>query len=479
MTFARDAYDAIVVGSGPNGLAAATVLAQAGLSTLVVEARARPGGGVRSSELTLPGFVHDDCSAVHPLGCGSPYFRALPLADYGLAWIDSPAPVAHLFANGSAITLERSIADTAAQCGVSGDAYRRLMEPLAHHFHEIAQDILAPLGMPRHPLSMARFGVSAIQSMEGLARTWFDDPRPAALLAGIAAHAMIPLDRLATSAFGLVLAMAGHAVGWPIARGGSQAITNALVAHLRGLGGELVCNVQVDALDALPRARAYVLDTSVRDLVRIAGARLPARFTQRMLEFRYGPGVFKVDWALDAPVPWTNDACKRAVTVHLSGDLPQIAAAEAAVSGEGRVLREPFTLFGQPSIVDATRAPAGKGTAWAYCHVPNGSSIDALDRIEALVEKFAPGFRDTILGRHARNALQIQAYSANFVGGDINGGDSSLPQLFFRPRPALDPYATPAPDVFLCSSSSPPGGGVHGMCGYWAAKSVLRRVFAR
>jgi phytoene dehydrogenase-like protein len=472
---AASRYDVVVVGSGPNGLAAAVTLARAGLATLVVEANASPGGGARTAELTLPGFRHDVCSAVHPLAVASPVFRSLPLARHGVEWIAAPAPLAHVLGDGSVVTLERSIAATAAQLGPDAAAYRDLMEPIVARFDDLMQMVLGPLRVPSAPLLLARFGLGALRSMRGLARRFVGDRAPA-LLAGIAAHAVLPLDALATASFALVLGAAGHAVGWPIARGGSRAITDALVGCLRAAGGELVLGERVEDLGALPPARAYVLDVTPRQLLAIAGDRLPSGYRRRLARYRYGPGVFKLDWALRAPVPWRNAECARACTLHLAGDLAAVAAREAAVHA-GRVAERPFVLFVQPTPFDPTRAPAGRHVAWAYCHVPHGSRVDATAAIEAEIERFAPGFGDCVLARAVRGPTDLEAYDANCVGGDINGGAADLGQLFFRPVARLDPYATPRPDVFLCSSSTPPGGGVHGMCGYWAARSVLTRAF--
>jgi phytoene dehydrogenase-like protein len=469
-------YDAVIVGSGPNGLAAAITLAGAGLSTLVVEAADAPGGGMRSEPLTLPGFTHDVCSAVHPLGLGSPFFRTLALERQGLEWIQSPAPLAHMLRDGRAVFLERSIDETAAQLRRDGDAYRRLMEPLARSSEPLLRMILGPLRMPSSPFLLGRFGLSALRSMAGLARGRFVGEEAPALLAGIAAHAMVPLDEPATASFALVLAMAGHAIGWPVARGGSGAIAAALVRHYESVGGRLVLGQRVNDLRELPSARVYLLDVSPLELARIAGDQLPERYVRALGRFRYGPGAFKVDWALDGPIPWADPRCARAVTVHLSGTLDDVAHAEARVHA-GRLPREPFVLLAQPSVVDATRAPIGSQCVWAYCHVPRGGEADALARIEASIERFAPGFGARVIARSTLTPRQLEAHDPNYVGGDINGGLSDLGQLFFRPVAAVDPYATPAPHVFLCSSSTPPGGGVHGMCGHWAARSALRKVF--
>lgn len=475
---ARAEYDIVVVGAGPNGLAAANELARAGLTTLVVEAGQTPGGGCRSSELTQPGFMHDHCSTVHPLGAASLFFKSLGLERHGLQWAESPAELAHILADGRVVTLERSVEATAAQFGVDGEAYRSLVEPFVERFDELYPLVLGPLRLPAKPLLMARFGLQALRSMEGLARSRFKTEGVRALLAGIAGHAMVPLDAAATASFALVLATAGHAVGWPVARGGSQAITDAMVANLQALGGRIEVGHLVKDLAELPRARAYVLDVTPRQLLAIAGERLPPAYRRQLSAFRYGPGVFKMDWALNAPIPWRDPACARSFTVHLSGHLEDIAAATRAVHA-GTLLERPFTLLAQPSLFDPTRAPPGMHTAWAYCHVPHGSTIDASAAIEAHIEQFAPGFKETIISRVTKNAAEMESYNQNYVGGDINCGLADLRQLFFRPAPRVDPYATPAPDIFLCSSSTPPGGGVHGMCGYWAARSVLRNAFER
>jgi phytoene dehydrogenase-like protein len=470
--------DVVVVGAGPNGLAAGATLARAGVRVLVVEAQATPGGGARTEALTLQGFLHDPCSTVHPLGRASPAFHALDLERYGLTWIDQPAPVAHVVDEDTVVTLERSVEDTAAGLAGDGAAYVRLLEPFVRRFADVMDMFLGPLRLPSAPSLFVRFGLQALRSMRGLAEARFRDARAPALLAGIAAHAMLPLNATASASFALILASAGHAVGWPIARGGSQAITAALVACLRRHGGELRCHTQVDRLDMLPRARAYLFDVTPRQLLRIAGSALPAVYRSRLRRFRYGPGVFKMDWALRAPIPWRDPRCARSATVHLAGALADVAASEAAVHA-GRVAEQPFVLLVQPSLFDDQRAPPGMHTAWAYCHVPNGSAVDMSERIEAQIERFAPGFKDTVLAVATRNAQEMERHNANYVGGDINGGRADIGQLFFRPVASVDPYATPLPGVFLCSSATPPGGGVHGMCGYWAAQSVLRRVFGR
>ena len=461
-----------MVGSGPNGLAAAIVLAQAGLQVEVFEAQPTAGGGARTMELTLPGFLHDFGSAVHPLGIGSPFFSSLPLQDYGLEWIHSPAPVAHPLDDGSAVVLERNLEDAQVSLGVDGKRWRRLMQPFVEQWQELAPEVLrAQPAIPRHPWLMARFGMTALVGAETIARR-FQSERTRALFAGLAAHSFLALDEPLSGAFAMLMAVPAHAVGWPIPRGGAQSITNALCGLLQSLGGSVRTSSRVDSLDALADFDVILCDLTPRQLLAVAGNRLADYYKRRLQRYRYGPGVFKVDYALSAPIPWRAPECLRAATVHLGGTFEEIAASEKAVRTGGTAER-PFVLLTQPSLFDSSRAPAGKHTVWAYSHVPNGSTENMLERIENQVERFAPGFRETVLARRIFSPVELESMNANLVGGDINGGVLDL--RHFLDRPTWQHYSTSARDIFLCSSSTPPGGGVHGMCGYHAARTALRR----
>jgi phytoene dehydrogenase-like protein len=469
----KRSYDAIVIGSGPNGLAAAITIAREKRTVLVIEAESTIGGGARSAELTLPGFTHDICSAIHPMAVASPFFRSIPLVENGVEWIHPPAPLAHPLDDGSAAIMERSLEETGRTLGQDADAYHRLMEPFVKAYEALFAETLGPLRFPRHPLLLARFGLRAIRSAQGLADDWFHGTQARALFAGIAGHSILPLDQRLSAAIGIMLGVAGHAVGWPLPRGGSQSISDAMSRYLRSLGGELVANWRVQSLSELPPARAYFFDTAPRNMARICEDHLPAGFRRKLERFRYGPGVFKLDWALSGPIPWRAQACARAATVHLGGTFEEIAAAEKAV-WQGEHPYRPFVLMAQQSLFDSSRAPSGKQTGWAYCHVPSGSAVDMTDAIEKQVERFAPGFRALILARSVRTPAVFEQHNANFIGGDISGGVMDAWQLFTRPTARLVPYSTPAKDIYICSASTPPGGGVHGMCGFFAAKAALR-----
>lgn len=469
-------FDAIVVGAGPNGLAAAVALAEAGLSVLVRERSGEVGGGARTLALTLPGFLHDHCSAIHPLAAGSPFLRRLPLAEHGLSWVEPPVALAHPFDDGTAALLVRSTRETGETLGPDARAWRALFDPLAGRFHELAAEILGGvLRVPRHPLLLARFGLSALLPAAGLARARFRGARARALFAGIAGHAQLPLERSPSSAFGLVLGAAAHAVGWPFPRGGAQRLADALAATLRARGGTIETGAEVTSLDVLPPARAVLLDLTPRQVLRVAGARLPRGYAARLARFAYGPGAFKLDWALAGPIPWRAAGCARAGTVHLGGPLEELLAAEGAVF-RGEVPERPFVIVAQQSPFDPSRAPPGRHTAWAYCHVPNGWTGDATAAIERQLERFAPGFGELVLARSARGPARLEADNPNLVGGDVGAGANTLLQTVFRPAPRLVPWTTPVEGLYLCSASTPPGGGVHGMCGWHAAQAALRRL---
>ena len=465
---------AYVIGAGPNGLAAAIVLARGGLQVEVFEAEPQAGGAARTLELTIPGFLHDFGSAVYPLAAGSPFFTSLPLATYGLEWIHSPSALAHPFDDCTAITLERDLNETASSLRRDAKAWRRLMEPLAVHWPKLAAEVLRPVHLfSRHPLLLARFGLSAFPPANLLSRILFRDERTKALFAGLAAHSFLSLDQPLSSAFAVLLGAAAHAVGWPIPRGGAQSITNALCNDLAAFGGKVKTSTRVESLSELSAYDLTVCDVTPRQLLKLAEGRLSAKYQRRLMKFRYGPGVFKVDYALQSPIPWKARECLRAATVHLGGSADEIAASEDAM-WRGNHADRPFILLAQPSLFDATRTPPGKHTAWAYCHVPNGSGVDVLHRIEAQIERFAPGFRECILARRAFSPADLEKMNANLVGGDINGGALDVRQFLFRP--SSHNYATSANDIYLCSSSTPPGGGVHGMCGYHAATLALSRL---
>lgn len=468
-------WDAVVVGAGPNGLAAAIVLARSGRSVLVLEAAEEVGGGTRSGEATLPGFVHDHCSAVHPMGALSPLFRELGLEGHGLEWVYPEVSVAHPLDDGPAPALLRSVGETAALLGEDGPAWRRLVEPFLGDPEGLMEDVLAPLRWPRHPLRMARFGWLGLRSARGLAEGRFAGTRARALFAGLAAHSILPLERPVSAAVGLAFAVTGHLVDWPVARGGSGAIARALASRLRSLGGEIRCGERVRNLAGVPESRAVVFDTSPRELAEIAGSALPSRYRRRLGRYRYGPGVFKVDWALAGPIPWRDEVCRRASTVHVGGAFDDVARAEAA-AWRGEADPAPFLIVCQQSLLDPSRAPEGKHTGYAYCHVPNGWPGDETEAIERRIERYAPGFRDLVLARRTLGPADFERGNPSLVGGAVTGGAADLRQLFTRPVARWNPYTTPNPRLFLGSASTPPGGGVHGMCGAWAARAALDRV---
>ncbi len=462
--------DAVVIGSGPNGLSAAIVLAQEGYKVQVLEANTTIGGGARSDELTLPGFTHDLCSAVHPWAIVSPFFRTLPLASHGLTWIHPPAAIAHPFDAGRVALAERSLDATAAALGRDANAYRRIIGALARNWPRLERAILGPPTLPRHPVALARFGWRALGSMQRLARA-FKDERTRGLIGGVAAHGMVPLNYPLTAGIGLTMTALAHVGGWPVARGGTQQITNALVGYLRSLGGEVVADSRVKNIDELPSAKIVMCDLSPRPLLKIAGHKFPAAYRRKLEAYRYGMGVFKMDWALAEPIPWGNETCRRAGTVHVGGTLAEIAASERE-AWEGKIPERPFLLLSQPTLFDGSRAPAGRHVAWAYCHLPPGSTVDMVDRIERQIERFAPGFREVVLARSVFYPADLESRNANLVGGDIASGVVDIGQFFTRPT--WRNYRTPVKGLYICSSSTPPGVGVHGMCGYFAAQAALK-----
>lgn len=468
-------YDAIIIGSGPNGLAAAITMQQAGLSVLLIEGKDSIGGGLRTAELTLPGFKHDICSAIHPMAVASPFFASLPLQEFGLEFIEPSLAAAHPFDDGTAAILCRSIDATASSLGKDESAYLKLIKPLVRDWEKLVGDILSPLKFPAHPLLLAKFGLKALQSSQQISKR-FKTEKAKGLWAGMTAHSIQPLSNLATGAIGMVLSAVGHVHGWPVPKGGSQNVANALADYFVSLGGKIQTGFMVKSLDELPAAKAILFDLTPKQLVEIAGGKLSGLYKWQLKHYRYGPGVFKVDWALSAPIPFKAASCLQAGTVHLGNTFAEIARTEQQTADHIHP-EKPFVLLAQSSLFDATRAPSGKHTAWAYCHVPHGSVKDMTAAIEKQIERFAPGFKDTILAKHTMNAVEVEAYNPNYIGGDINGGIIDLGQLYTRPALRISPYRTSAKGIYICSSSTPPGGGVHGMCGYYAAKQALTDIF--
>ncbi|MEO8622243.1 MAG: NAD(P)/FAD-dependent oxidoreductase [bacterium] len=470
--------DAIVIGAGPNGLAAAITLARAGRSVRIYEAAPTVGGGTRSDALTEPGFVHDVCAAVHSLALASPFLRTLPLAEHGVAFAHPAIPLAHPLDDGTAVVVERSVQATAdALPRADARRYQTLLEPFVERADDLMEALLGPLGM-RHPILLTRFGLHAIQSAHGLANRMFESERTRAMFAGVAAHSMVPHDHLSTAGYGLGLLVGAHAFGWPVAVGGSQKLADGLASYLRSLGGEIITGAEITSLSELPSSRAVLCDVTPRQFLKMAGDRMPPSYRRRLSRYRYGPGVFKMDWALNDVVPWRAKECHSAGTIHLGGSAEEIAFSEHE-SWNGRAAERPYVLAVQPSLFDSTRAPKGKHTLWAYCHVPNGCTVDMRERIESQIERAAPGFRECIASTHVMFPADMERRNANLVGGDIAGGAADLAQFFARPVASLHPYATAIPNVYLCSSSTPPGVGVHGMCGHYAARSALSRTFSR
>ena len=474
----ENTYDAIVIGAGPNGLSAAIQLARQGLSVCVFEANQQIGGGARNEQLTLPNFIHDVCSAVHPMGFISPFFKTLPLQDYGLEWIEPPLALAHPFDNEPAAFLSKSIQQTAENLGQDKQAYLDLMNPFVNKSETLITEILKPIRISKYPFLMARFAFAAMRSASDFANSKFKTDRAKALFCSCSAHSVVSLDKIATASFGISLAMVAHLVGWPIVKGGSQRIIDCLEKYFRSLGGEIEAGTKVESLNSLPASKVILMALTPRQVATIAADQLPQKFRDRLLKFRYGPGIFKIDWALDGPIPWKDPACSKSATLHLGSTFNEILQSESD-AWNGKISAKPFVILAQPSLFDSTRAPAGKHTGWAYCHVPHGSDVDRTETIENQVERFAPGFKNLILARHTFNSTQLHQHNENIIGGDIGGGANDFMQIIARPVLKWDPYSTPNPRIFICSSSTPPGGGVHGMCGFNAANSVLARVFKK
>ena len=470
-----DSYDVVIIGSGPNGLSSGIYLARKGLQVLIIEAANQVGGGTRTAELTLDGFHHDVCSAVHPSGYLSPYFKELDLEQYGLEWVFPKASVAHPLDNEAAVILSKSVEETAANLGIDQKAYQRIMQPIAKHVDWLMEDSLRPLGMFKHPFFMTRFGMKAALPATLFSKLVFKGKRAKALFAGCTAHSILPFDKFFTTALGLVFLANGHAVDWPVAKGGSQSIANALLECFKKAGGEILLSTKIENYNELPSAKAYLFDTDPLQVANIAENELPTSYKKRLRKYNFGPGVFKIDYALSEPIPWKDPRCLEASTVHIGGTFEEIAKAEKE-AWQGLHSEKPYVLLAQQSQFDDTRSPEGQHTCWAYCHVPNGSTEDKSEIIENQIERFAPGFKDIILAKHSMNTKAFQTYNSNYVGGAVTGGAADITQLFTRPVARFNPYSTPNPKIFMCSASTPPGGGVHGMNGYWAAKSVLKSV---
>ncbi|MEL7834311.1 NAD(P)/FAD-dependent oxidoreductase [Fodinibius sp. Rm-B-1B1-1] len=468
-------YDAIIIGSGPNGLAAGIHLAQKGLSVKIFEKSDTIGGGTRTQELIQPGFYNDVCSAIHPLAKASPFLKSLPLEEYGLEWIQPEVPVAHPLDNQPAGALFRSLDKTIDHLGQDGKTYQKWITPFIDSWDELLTDILAPFSpIPNNPILMARFGLKALRSANGFAKR-YQTKKARAVFAGIAAHGIMPFDDIATAAIGLVLGTAAHTVGWPYPKGGSQAITNAMAQHFQSLGGEIETGVEITSVDELPESQTILFNNTPKQILDIAGKHLPQSYAQKLQRYKYGQGVFKLDFALSDPIPWKDELCRKAGTVHVGGTLAEIAISEKQ-SANGKHPEKPYVLVAQQSLGDNSRAPSDNHTGWAYCHVPNGSTKNMTKPIIQQIERFAPGFRDCIIDMHSMNTKAMQSYNPNYIGGDINGGRADITQLFTRPTGLFDPYYIPKTNMYIASSSTPPGGGVHGMCGYHAAESVLRRI---
>lgn len=468
--------DAVIIGSGPNGLAAGIRLAQEGLTVKIFEKNESVGGGTRTQELTLPGFHHDICSAIHPMAKASPFLKSLPLEDYGLEWIHPDVPFAHPLDGQPAGALFRSLDQTIATLKEDGQTYRQLVDPFIDSWEELLPDLLAPFTLlPNNPLRMARFGLKALRSAEDIAAK-FTTEKARAVWAGLAAHGILPFDKTATAAIALVFTTTTHTIGWPYPKGGSHEITKAMAGYFRSLGGEIETNAEIKSVDELPKSTAVLFNTTPRQILELAGDRLTSSYAKKLRNFKYGCGVFKLDLALSEPIPWTDELCRQAGTVHVGGTFEEIAASEKATAG-GSHPEKPFVLVAQQSLWDDSRAPSGQHTGWAYCHVPNGSTKDMTEPILNQIERFAPGLRDCIIGQHSMNTEAMHAYNPNYIGGDINGGQQDITQLFTRPAGLFDPYHIPNTNMFICSSSTPPGGGVHGMCGFHAAESALKKEF--